>query len=114
MHKYLYFLFAIVLIVGIIMIGCSKINKQEMPIYMAQINEMIDSVLLSDEYQEADYLQRKENIEKLLRNMEDKGYIRHYSFDDNGGLFSFIYPDGTLGGIYINEFSNNKNPFPMN
>lgn len=53
----------------------------------------------------------KESVEKLLMDLEENEYIQAGSieYDEDTEMFTFIYDDGTLGGITLNEWKSDMN-----
>ena len=81
---------------------------------VTEVNGMIDSLVLSEEYKNSDFQQRKEAAQKLLDDMVEKGIIKQYSYDEEKKLFSFQHSNGALGGISLKDHSYDTGIFPMN
>lgn len=71
----------------------------------AYVNERIDVLINSPEYKSASLEERSDVARALLQDLEGDGYIREYSIDSLGSLYTFVYDSGRNGGIYLKDFS---------
>ena len=78
------------------------------------VNEKINELIKSDVYIEASSEKRKKLVSDMLKKLECCQYIEHLYYDNKTDLFSFQYVDGTLGGIKIEDFSEQTYELPLN
>lgn len=70
----------------------------------------IAHLLEGEDYSEADFHKRKELVEALLRKLEAEQSILQYHFHASDQQFSYVYPDGSLGGIMLQDFGQGSKP----
>ena len=81
---------------------------------VAYVDQKMDEVLTSEEYNEMSSAERSERASEILSQLEKEGYITGVSYDEDSLLYSFEYSDGTLGGWQIEDFSGKDGLLPMN
>ena len=81
---------------------------------VASADRAIDRFLAGEEYRNASPEERKTLAEGLLNELEEKGMISQISYDETVRTFSFVYCDGTLGGLALNDFAAQPGSLPMN
>ncbi len=64
-------------------------------------DDMIADLLNSKEYIDGTITERKDMVTSLLDQLYKDKLIINYSFHSTGDMFSYTYPDGSLGGIQI-------------
>ncbi len=78
-----------------------------------QIMEIVDNSIvdLVEEFDTMPYEERKEAAEELLNEFVSQDQIEEESihFDESNSMYSFMYPDGILGGIMLEEFDKEFN-----
>lgn len=79
-----------------------------------EVNNRIQHLLDSEEYNNADIIGKKEKANELLTKLLKQGLIKSFFYDEKNCLFSFYYFDGTLGGIQLSDFRQKPNELPMN
>lgn len=80
----------------------------------ADADEKIVELTDSKAYAEANIEQRKAMAEDLLTKLKKEKKILDFSYFDDDSLFSFEYPDHSLGGIYLKGFGTESDGLPMN
>lgn len=70
-------------------------------------------LLESEEYKKGSLEERRELASKMLNDMKCKRYIKGLVYFEENFLFSFLYADGSLGGIYLKDFATKPGELPM-
>lgn len=83
------------------------------PAKTQDIDGQIQALLESEAFLDGTPQDREDLARELMEELKDQGQISHYSYDPETGLFSFLYPDGSLGGIDLKEFEPQSGE-PMN
>lgn len=65
------------------------------------IDEQIRDLLKSETYIDAECTQRRELVQTLLERLQREGLITNYLFQPQDQMFSYLCPDGSLGGIEL-------------
>lgn len=77
------------------------------------VDERIDTLLASEEYQAAPTEERAKLVDALLQQMKESGTIRQYHYFSEEAFFSFEYSDGSAGGVMLKDFSSEFNNGPL-
>lgn len=86
-------------------------NPQEQ---MTYVNNKIKKLSESNNYKESGLKERKEQMEVVLTELKQSGYITNLSYDENTYLFSFQFSDGSLGGMNVKGFETRPGELPTN
>lgn len=73
------------------------------------VDELINTLLNSDEYSKMSDDEKEEACKKLLNELKAKKAIKNYSYSNSDMLYSFEYNDGSLGGIKLKDWEPNFN-----
>lgn len=86
-------------------------NPQEQ---MTYVNNKIKKLSESNNYKESGLKERKEQMEVVLTELKQNGYITNLSYDENTYNFSFQFSDDSLGGVNIKGFETRPGELPTN
>jgi len=73
----------------------------------------------SDDYKKADINKRQEMAKELLTSLEEKNLILHSAYDEENGLYNYVYFDGSSGCIAVKpeeyyKTTQSGKKFPIN
>ncbi len=103
------------LAIGIGAASHTKNAKTDDPVSAyALVNEKIDELTSSEKYIRSALAERRDMAADLLSSLSEQGYISNISYDELGNVFSFEYPDGSLGGLKTDDFASSPGALPMN
>ena len=118
MKKFIFFgvitLLLVLLVFALLYINANPINNELIQSKIELVDEKIHELIASDMYAEASFQERENLVSTMLMQLEQDRYIFHLSYDKTGGLFSFQYADRTLGGVRIDDFSQQVDELPIN
>ena len=77
-------------------------------------SEQINALLEGEDYLAAPVKQRRKMAEELLNGLAAEGLVRNVYYDKENDQYSFLYADGSLGGISFVDFSTKPGKIPMN
>lgn len=80
----------------------------------ANVDETINTMLCDEAYSTATVPQRAEMVRELLLELRREGKILNFSYHKEEKFFSFIYADGSLGGIVLEEPCYSVGSIPIN
>ena len=114
MKKLYIIIIAVILLVTIIIGFTIKNHKthekyDDTVITQYNVDELINKLVNSDEYNKMSENEKKIECEKLLEKLKENDAIKDYYYSDSEKLYSFEYTDGSLGGITIKEFDTEFN-----
>lgn len=78
---------------------------------MQEVDDRIKKLMTGDDFKAASEQNKLEAVETLLNQLVSEGLIIDGSveYDITGGLFSFQYKSGALGGIMMKDFDEHLN-----
>lgn len=116
MKKIAFILILIVAISAIISVcfiyNYNKENKSDSDFYTKiysnynDVDDGVSALIDSKEYKDMNEDERVVVMEKFLKLYESSGAIRNLYYESDNKLYSFTYPDGTLGGVSLKEFNS--------
>ncbi len=71
---------------------------------MQYVDDKIEQLSSSQEYKEMSIEEKATEMEKLLKDLKEKKYIKDYNYSSDNYLFSYEYECGVLGGIMLKDF----------
>lgn len=78
------------------------------------VDEQIAALTADTAYQDGTLEERRDLAQAALTQLEKEGYLTQLNYDGEQDLFSFQYADGSLGGVYLADFSSSGGGLPMN
>lgn len=81
---------------------------------MNYVNNKLKELSESSNYKESGLKERKEKMETILIELQQRGYITNLSYDEDTYLFSFQFSDGSLGGMNVKGFETRPGELPTN
>lgn len=81
---------------------------------MNYVNNKLKELSESSNYKESGLKERKEQMETVLIELQQRGYITNLSYDEDTYLFSFQFSDGSLGGMNVKGFETRLGELPTN
>ena len=80
----------------------------------ANVDETINAMLHDEAYSVSAVPQRAEMVRELLLDFRQEGTILNFSYREEEKYFSFVYVDGSLGGIVLEEPCYSVGMIPIN
>lgn len=101
-----FYMTVILLTLCLLFAGC-KDEKSD----TEKVDAAVDKILSAEDFQKLDQDSKSEQLRQALEKLVEDDVIKEDTivYDSDGGLISFRYEDGSLGGVYLKEFDDRLN-----
>jgi len=100
---------AVLLSLAVIFSACGK--EEVKKTQSQKVESAVEKEISNESFEILPKEEKADKAKEIIDKMVDEGNIKEDSvvFDEENGVYSFEYSDGTLGGIFIDEFNDETN-----